>query len=1032
MLMLSVATAILAAPLVGGMIPREVRADGSVEINEENFPDEVFRNYVATDLDKTPGDGELTSKDISSIDTIVLINKGVKSLKGIEFFPNLINLRCDKNELTSIDVSQNPELDYLNCARNQITSINFGDITKLTQLHCFDNRLTELSLSNLKILKEFDCGTNSIASLDLSNLPELFFLNCDNNLLTSLNITNDTKLKTMTCKFNLLKSLPTGKSTCTSMTTFINSPQMDTSDYRIALDRRFFPDVKFVEWLASQRLDTNSDGYLSDAELNGLSEIDVSVSEITSLDGIRYFPSLQYLFCEYTGIKELDLSGLANLEKVNASSSAVESLNVSGCMKLKYLHCRHNALKALDLSSCPALVDVDVSDNKITSLKVEGLEKLETFMCEENELTSLTVKNNPKLIALDCNKNKLTSLPIENCPKLANVECISNQLTSCPVLDASAARMIDCSSNPIETLDVSAYTGLTRLLCSNTQITELDLTGLSELFALDCSNTKLQELDCFDCEKLYFLTCNNCNLVRLSTSNCPNLSIVKCQENYLPLPPVVPDSCVVAFEPQNDALFPRENFRVSSATNNMVTLSWTKAFFDGTWFRFKIYRSEDPEGEFEELGMTTESYFEDRLVVPEKTYYYKMCCTYERSGITATGEFTDVVQTKTKANTPTPTNTPTPIPKPAKPANVKATAESSTSINVSWNAVADATGYQVWRSTSANGTFNSIGTYTTTSKLSTGLTANTTYYYKVRAYRDVNGKKLYGDYSAVVRAETLLAKPAGVKAASTSGTSVTVSWNAVAGAAGYQVWRSTSSTGTFNAVGSVTTTSRACTALTTGTTYYFKVRAYKEVNGKKIYGDYSAVVNAVPKLVAPSNVKAVPDTATGIKISWSAVSGATGYQVWRATSATGTFTAIGSVTTTNRVSTGLKAGTTYYYKVRAYKEVNGTKVFGAYSTIVSSMPKPAAPAGVKATVSSATKITVNWNAVTGATGYEVYRATAKDGTYSKLGTVTTTSRACPGLTTGTTYYFKVRSYVEVNGTKYYSGFSTVVSETPKK
>ena len=112
--------------------------------------------------------------------------------------------------------------------------------------------------------------------------------------------------------------------------------------------------------------------------------------------------------------------------------------------------------------------------------------------------------------------------------------------------------------------------------------------------------------------------------------------------------------------------------------------------------------------------------------------------------------------------------------------------------------------------------------------------------------------------------------------------------------------------------------------------------------------------------------------------------------------------------------------------------MNGRKVFGAYSSVVSSMPKPAAPGGVKATVSSATKVTVSWNAVAGATGYEVYRATTANGTYSKLGTVTTTSRACPVLTTGTKYYFKIRAYIEINGVKYYSNYSSVVNATPKK
>ena len=274
-------------------------------------------------------------------------------------------------------------------------------------------------------------------------------------------------------------------------------------------------------------------------------------------------------------------------------------------------------------------------------------------------------------------------------------------------------------------------------------------------------------------------------------------------------------------------------------------------------------------------------------------------------------------------------------------------------------------------------------------------------------------------------------KPTNVKAASASSTSIKISWSAVSGATGYQVWRSTSSTGTFTSLGNVTTTSKTSTGLTAGKTYYYKVRAYTEVNGSKIYGAYSSVVSAVPKLAQPANVKAASASTTSIKITWSAVSGATGYQVFRSTSSTGTFTSLGTVTTTSKTSTGLTAGKTYYYKVRAYKEVDGKKVYSDYSSVVNAIPKPSAPTGMKAAVTSANSVTVSWNAVTGATGYEVYRSESSSGTYSKLGTVTTTSRACPGLKSGKTYYFKVRAYKTVNGTKVYGNYSAVVSATPK-
>ena len=188
---------------------------------------------------------------------------------------------------------------------------------------------------------------------------------------------------------------------------------------------------------------------------------------------------------------------------------------------------------------------------------------------------------------------------------------------------------------------------------------------------------------------------------------------------------------------------------------------------------------------------------------------------------------------------------------------------------------------------------------------------------------------------------------------------------------------------------------------------------------------------AVPTPAKPTNLKATLVSPSKANISWNAVSGATGYEVFRSTSSNGTYLKCGTVTTTNRDCPGLAAWTTYYFKVRAYKEVNGTKVYGNYSSPVSIMAKGTAPKELKAEILTATKIRLSWKEQPGATGYQVYRSTSKDGTYKRLGVVTEPERDCPSLTTGTTYYFKVRAYKEVNGENVYTAFCSPVSVVPK-
>jgi len=329
---------------------------------------------------------------------------------------------------------------------------------------------------------------------------------------------------------------------------------------------------------------------------------------------------------------------------------------------------------------------------------------------------------------------------------------------------------------------------------------------------------------------------------------------------------------------------------------------------------------------------------------------------------------------------------------------VTATVVSSNSITVSWSAVTGTTRYRIYRSTSSGGNYIELGTSTTTSFTDTGLTAGTTYYYKVSAENSGG----MGEQSGAVNALTRPDIPDGVTAAAASSSSITVSWSAVTGATGYRIYRSTSSSGTFSEAGTSTTTSFTNTGLTASTAYYYKVAAYNSGGT----GEQSSVVSAVTFIGTPTGVTAVVASSNSITVSWSAVTSATGYRIYRSTSSGGTFSEVGTSTTTSFTDTGLTAGTTYYYKVAA-ENSGGT---GPQSNAVSALTRPDIPDGVTATAVSSSSITVSWSAVTGATGYRIYHSTSSSGTFSEAGTSTTISFTDTGLTASTAYYYKVAAY----------------------
>ena len=245
-----------------------------------------------------------------------------------------------------------------------------------------------------------------------------------------------------------------------------------------------------------------------------------------------------------------------------------------------------------------------------------------------------------------------------------------------------------------------------------------------------------------------------------------------------------------------------------------------------------------------------------------------------------------------------------------------------------------------------------------------------------------------------------------------------LTWNAVEGATSYRIYRSTSKGSGYSLLGTTTATSYTNTGAKAGTTYYYRVKACNDAG----LSPYSNVVSGKVKSVTPkpaAPVVKIGNSASSGKpmLTWNAVSGATSYKVYRATSQNGTYSLLGTVTATSYTNTGAKAGVTYYYKVKAVNSAGES----AYSNIVSG----------RATVTTLTmghsstsgKPQLTWKAVSGAASYKVYRATAKNGAYTVINTTKALTYTNVGAALGTTYYYKVEA---LNASGKSLGFSAIV------
>lgn len=375
-----------------------------------------------------------------------------------------------------------------------------------------------------------------------------------------------------------------------------------------------------------------------------------------------------------------------------------------------------------------------------------------------------------------------------------------------------------------------------------------------------------------------------------------------------------------------------------------------------------------------------------------------------------------------------------------KPKNAPSSCTADTTYNtvsLGWSKTADADGYTITRKVEGSDTEQTIahvdGTDTVSYK-DTAAQTGISYIYHVYAYTKYtnNGQTDYAntDTYASVKATPQLGKAAMTSVTAEGYSSLTLKWEKVDGATGYIVYRSTDKSKVDTQLTDITNgaASYVDAALTAGTTYYYKVQPYRVVNGKKVFGDASGILSGKP-LPSATRLNAESAGYKEVKLAWSAVDGVTGYEVYRKTSSS--YKKIATVTNgkTSYSDTKVTAGTAYTYKVRAYKTVNGSQVYGDYSNEASATPALEAP---QITVRNASynSVTITWNQISGAHGYKVYRSTKKDSGYRAVKTVndkTTITCTDKKLSVGTKYYYKVCAFRTVGDKNVAGNYSDVQS-----
>ena len=504
-------------------------AQADVVINDQNFPDEIFRNWLLlVDNDK---DEKFSDEEIANITGMRIDGMGIETLQGIEYFTALKELFCSENQLKTLDLSKNTALEGLFCYDNQLTTLDVSNCTALESLYCVNNQLESLDVSNNTALAWLDCGNNQLTSLVVSNNTALQSLSCSNNQLTSLVVSNNTALTSLNFSGNQLTSLDVSKNTAltslscgrnqltsinlstnTALTTLecgMNqltsldlSKNMALTSLECGMNQLTSLDLSKNTALRNLRCYKNAIcGEGMTTLVNSLPTIpageegymvvyfEESFAENTDPDGNKMTPT-QLKVAKDKGWKVYMMSDYQEVEYICGASEddgvAIDATNFPDENFRNWLSKQNYGRDGiLTDAEIAGVEEIEVYNKNIADLTgIQYFTELKTLICNDNQLTTLDVSKNTALTSLYCAWNKINTLNVSKNTNLSTLDCGWNQLTTLNVSKNTALEYLYCHLNQLTALDVSKNTALSDLNCSINQLTALDVSKNMNLRSL--------------------------------------------------------------------------------------------------------------------------------------------------------------------------------------------------------------------------------------------------------------------------------------------------------------------------------------------------------------------------------------------------------------------------------------------------------------------------------------------------------------------------------------------------------------------
>ncbi|MEM6721681.1 MAG: HYR domain-containing protein [Bacteroidota bacterium] len=464
-----------------------------------SIPDANFEIALSA-YDDIPGDGQVPTPAIETITSLNVSNRSIADLTGIEAFTALTNLNCERNNLTTLDLQNNLNLQILNCGLNSITTLDLQQNVALENLICQRNNISNLNLQYNTALTGVNCERNSMTTLNVSNNPALVSLDCERNSIGAIDLTNSLLLETLVIRANPINQLNLSQNTALRVYigdgTRISTLNFNTNALleTVVVRSNFITEINI-----KNQNNTNINNFDASSSPNltcvSVDDVSYSIDNWTQINNAAVFTAS---FCNYTAIPD------ANFE-ARLNALAYDDIAADG---------------QVPTSLIEGLISLDVSNQLITDLTgIEDFTALETLNANNNSLTTVDLSANVGLRSISIRENTLSSLDVTNNINLESIAIQDNNVASLDLSNNTALTYLGIARNSIATIDLTNNVNLSELFATTNGMTgTIDLSNNPNLTVVGLNGNNLEGLN--------VKNGNNTNINTFTVSGNPNLFCV--------------------------------------------------------------------------------------------------------------------------------------------------------------------------------------------------------------------------------------------------------------------------------------------------------------------------------------------------------------------------------------------------------------------------------------------------------------------------------------------------------------------------